>query len=218
MQAGSMKKLSLLLLCATSTLCPAVAASLKPVNLGSAGTFGVLAGSGVTNTGNTVITGDLGVWPAAGTSVTGFAGENAGGPGIVKGTIQDNDTASETTAAQHAQASLTLAINSAAGLKGRFTAANTDMAGLTLTPGLYRADTILLISGGNLYLKGKGIYIFQIGTGLTAGVGAHVVLEGGAQAADVFWQVSTQATLNSGVAFEGTIMAGSAITMGLARH
>jgi Ice-binding-like len=132
----------------------------------------------------------------------------------VIGTIQDNDSGPETTAGKHAQASLTIAINDAKGRTGAFTHANSDMAGLTLTPGLYRADATLLISGGNLYLKGKGVYIFQIGTGLTAGVGAHIVLESGAQAADVFWQVGTQATLNSGVVFEGTIMAGTAITMG----
>src|SRR5579863_9789012 len=185
--AGSMKKLSSFLLCATFTLCPAVAAQL-PVNLGSAAPFAVLAGSGVTSTGNTVITGDLGVYPVAGTAVTGFSGENAGGPGIVIGTIQDNDTALETTAAQHAQASLTIAINDAKARKGAFKPANTDLAGMTLTPGLYRAETILLITGGNLFLKGTGVYIFQIGTGLTVGVGAHVVLEDGAQAANVFWQ------------------------------
>jgi hypothetical protein len=214
MKGGSMKKLSSFLLCATFTLCPAVAQDLKPVYLGSAATFAVLGGSEVTNTGNTVIIGDLGLWPAAGTFVTGFSGENAGGPGVVIGTIQDNDTGPETAAAHHAQASLTIAINDADGRTGPFTPANTDQAGLTLTPGLYRADTTLLISGGTLYLSGKGVYIFQIGRGLTVGVGAHVVLENGAQAADVFWQVSTAATLNSGVIFQGNILAGSAITMG----
>ena len=203
------------LLCAAFTLSPAaIAQPQKTVNLGSAAAFAVLGGSEVTNTGHTVITGDLGVYPAAGTFVTGFSGENAGGPGVVTGTIQDNDTGPETTAAQHAQDSLTIAINDAKGRTGAFTPANTDLAGKTLTPGLYRADTILLITGGNLYLKGKGVYIFQIGTGLTVGVGAHVVLESGAQASDVFWQVGTQATLNSGVIFEGNILAGSAITTG----
>jgi Ice-binding-like len=160
MQGGSMKKLSLFLLCAAFTLYPAFAASkpkptgLQPVNLGSAATFAVLGGTSVTNTGKTVITtGDLGVYP--GTSVTGFkesadSDKDIGdvGPGIVNGTIQDNDTGSETTAAQHAQASLTIAINDAKGRTGPFKSADTDQAGLTLTPGLYRATTILLISGG----------------------------------------------------------------------
>jgi type VI secretion system secreted protein VgrG len=63
-------------------------------------------------------------------------------------------------------------------------------------------------------LRGKGVYIFQIGTGLTINVGAQVILEGGAQAADVFWQVGSAATLDSGVKFEGTILAGTSVTMG----
>ena len=198
-KVGSMKKLNSFLLCATLTLCPAVAQSLKPVYLGSAATFAVLAGTGITNTGNSVITGDLGVWP--GTSITGFP------PGLVIGTIQNSDVT------QHAQGSLTIAINDAAGRTGAFTPANTDMSGLTLTPGLYRADKILLISGGKLYLKGKGVYIFQIGTGLTVGDHTKIVLENGALAANVFWQVGSKATLGTGVVFEGNILAGTAITM-----
>ena len=124
---GSMKIFSSFLLCTAFTLCPAVAAGLNPVNLGSAAPFAVLAGTGVTNTGFTVVTGDLGVYPVAGTSVTGFFGENAGGPGRVIGTIQDNDTSTETYAAAHAQASLTIAINDAKGRTGAFTPVNTDL-------------------------------------------------------------------------------------------
>jgi hypothetical protein len=222
MFGGSMKKLSLFLLCATATLCPAFAApkpkptGLQPVNLGSAAPFAVFGASGVTSTGNTVITGDLGVYPIAGTAVTGFSGENAGGPGIVIGTIQDNDSGPETTAGKHAQASLTIAINDAKGRTGAFTPANTDLCSLTLTPGLYRADTTLSIcitGPGTLTLNGKGVYIFQIGTGMTVGDGTQVVLANGATAANIFWQVGSQATLGTGVAFEGNILAGTAITM-----
>ncbi len=210
---GWMNKLSALLLCAAFTLCPAAAENLPRVHLGSAAAFAVLGGTEVTNTGNTVITGDLGVWPAPGTSVTGFFAENAGGPGVVIGTIEDNDSFLETADAQHAQASLTIAINDAAGRTGAFTPVNTDLSGLTLTPGLYRADTRLLISGGKLYLKGDGVYIFQIGTGMTVGPGTEVVLENGALARKIVWQVGTKATLGTGVIFQGNILAGTAITM-----
>ena len=195
----SINKVSSFFLCAALAVCPVVAQSLKPVYLGSASTFAVLGGTGVTNTGNSVITGDLGVWP--GTSISGFL------PGIVVGNLQNNDIT------PHAQSSLTVAINDAAGRTGAFTPANTDMSGLTLTPGLYRANTILLITGGKLYLKGDGVYIFQIGTGLTVGDGTQIILEDGAQAANVFWQVGTKATLGSSVVFKGNIMAGTAITM-----
>jgi hypothetical protein len=188
--------------------------TLSSVFLGSATTFAVFGASGVSSTGKTVINGDLGVYPVAGTAVTGFSGENAGGPGVVNGTIQDTDTALETTAGLNAAASLGIAIIDAAGRTGPCpcSAANTNLAGLTLTPGLYKADTTLKISGGTLYLSGKGVYIFQIGTQLLV-TNATVVLENGAVAADIFWQVGTSAILTTVPAFEGTILAGAQITM-----
>ncbi len=205
---GSLKKLSSFLLCAAFTLCPAVAAQ-APVFLGSAAPFGVLAGTSVTNSGFSVINGDLGISP--GTSVTGFP------PGKVIGTIYTpNLPTTGNTVAQHAQASLTIAYNDAAGRGGAFTNVNAaDLAGLTLTPGLYKSHTTISIAaGGKLYLKGKGVYIFQIGTGLTVNQGASIVLEGGAQAVDIFWQVGSLASLGTGASFAGTIMAGTAVTMG----
>jgi hypothetical protein len=220
-RAGSMKKLSSFLFCATVALSPAIAAAaaLNPVNLGSASTFAVFGASGVTNTGKTVITGDLGVYPIAGTAVTGFKTDDGGtGPGIVNGNIQDNDTGPETTAAKHAQASLTIAINDAAGRPCHPSTPCTlengaNLGGRTLHPGLYKSASTISITG-KLYLSGNGVYIFQIGTGLTVDTYAQVVLENGAQAANIFWQVGTAATLNTGVAFEGTILAGAAITFG----
>lgn len=213
--SSTMKNLSALLLCAAFTLCPAFAqTSLKTVNLGAAAPFAVLAGSGVTNVGFTVITGDLGVWPVAGTAVTGFSGENAGGPGKVIGTIEDNDSSLETSAARAGSASLGIAINDAKGRTGAFTPENTDLVGKTLKPGLYRSSGTLTLTGGAVYLSGRGVYIFQVATGLIVGVGSSVVLENGARAQDIFWQVGTKATLNTGVKFYGNILAGTAITMG----
>src|SRR5580704_18020414 len=69
---GSMKALCSFLLCATLAVCPTFAAELTAVNLGSAAPFTVFGAARVTNTGKTVITGDLGVWPIAGTAITGF--------------------------------------------------------------------------------------------------------------------------------------------------
>ena len=161
-----MKKLSSLLLVAAFTLCPmAMAQQQSTVFLGSAGSFGVLAGTTVTNTGPSVINGDLGVWP--GTAVTGF------GPGIVNGREDAGDVV-----AQHAQASLNVAYNDAAartsvathGLAG-------DISGQTLAPGLYKSTSTLSLSG-TVTLEGSGVYIFQIASGLTVGTGGTVVLSG----------------------------------------
>jgi hypothetical protein len=110
-----MNKLSSFLLCAAVTLglaaanltaAPKPPPTLQPVNLGSASTFAVLAGTGVTNahSSHTIINGNLGLYPAAGTAITGFTGENAASNccGIVNGTIDDTgsgEPGTETTAA-----------------------------------------------------------------------------------------------------------------------
>jgi hypothetical protein len=223
-----MNKIKSLLLCAPFSAYAVFAAPVKPlqpVNLGSAAPFAVLSATGVTNTDSnsdkTVITGDLGVYPTAGTSIKGFSGENAASNccGVVIGTIDDTgpgEPGRETTAAHLAQGSLTSAINDAKGRTGPCpcTSVNAEeLGGRTLAPGLYKSATTISISGP-LYLRGKGVYIFQIGTGLTVNVGAEIILEGGAEAADVFWQVGSAATLDSGVKFEGNILAGTSVTMG----
>jgi hypothetical protein len=197
-----MKKLSLLLpVVAAFIYCPmATAQQQSTVFLGSAGSFGVLAGTTVTNTGPTIVNGNLGVWP--GTAVTGF------GPGVVNGTENAGDVI-----AQHAQASLNIAYNDAAartsvdivGVAG-------DLSGQTLAPGLYKSTSTLSLSG-TLTLEGSGVYIFQIGSGLTVGTGGTVVLSGGATSDNVFWQVGSSATLGTTADFKGTILALTSISL-----
>jgi hypothetical protein len=220
---GSMKALRSFLLCATFAVCPAFAAELTAVNLGSAAPFTVFGAAGVTNTGKTVITGDLGVWPIAGTAITGFLPMTPGGPGKVIGTIYTPTevcsatkcTRETTTTAHLAESSMIIAYDDAKGRTGAYTNENgADLGGRTLTPGLYRSATTISITN-KVYLSGAGVYIFQIGTGLQVNVGAQVVLENGATAADIFWQVGTAAVLDSGVKFEGTILAGTGITFGM---
>jgi hypothetical protein len=173
------------------------------VGLGTANTFAVLAGSTVTNTGSSVISGDVGLDP--GSAVTGFP------PGIVNaGTFHVTDAV-----ALHAQNDLTTAYNDAAGRSSTATISS-DLAGRTLTPGVYTSASSLGLSG-NLTLDAQGnpsaVFIFQAGTTLTTGSGALVTLIGGAQACNVFWQVGSSATIGTGSQFVGVIMALDSISL-----
>jgi hypothetical protein len=181
------------------------ACALLPVVLGAAGNFVVLAGSTVTNTGLTSVTGDLGVSP--GTAVTGFP------PGTIVGGAQH---AGDPTAAQGV-ADLTIAFNDAAGRTLCPVTVAGNLGGQTLAPGLYKSTSSLEISSGDLTLDAKGdanaVFIFQIASTLTTTAGRQVILSGGAKSTNVFWQVGTSATLGTTSAFQGTVMADQAITL-----
>ena len=161
------------------------------VFLGSASPFAVLAGSTVTNviSAGTTINGNLGAW--AGTAVTGFP------PGVVNGTIHAGDTA-----AQHAQASLTIAFNAAAGRSTAPIALAENLGGQTLAPGLYKSTSSLEISSGDFYLDGQGnknaVWIFQMASTRVTTSGRRVILIGNAQAGNVFW-MATGATMDGRV-------------------
>jgi hypothetical protein len=114
-------------------------------------------------------------------------------------------------AAHHAQASLTIAYNDAAGRTLGVVGVAGDLGGQTLAPGLYKSTSTLAITG-HLTLAGKGIYIFQIASGLTVNSSSGIVLSGGANAADVFWQVGSSATLGTTADFKGTILALTSIS------
>ena len=200
-KGGSLKKLS----CAAFTLCLTAAsltAAEAPVNLGSAANFAVLAGSTVTNTGKSVIVGDLGVW--AGSAVTGFP------PGVVAGTIH-----AANGVGLAAQGDLTTAYNDAAGRSTAPISVSGNLGGQTLTPGLYKSTSGLEISSGDLYLAGdkNAVFIFQMATTLVTTSGRKVILVGGVKAANVFWQVGSSATLGTTSSFKGTIMADQSISM-----
>jgi len=166
------------------------------------GSFSVLAGSTVTNTGSTVITGDVGVSP--GTVVTGFP------PGLASGAIHTADGA-----AAQAQATLTVAYNDAAGRSGATTKAG-DLGGQTLTAGVYKSTSSLGITG-DLTLDAQGnpdaVFIFQIASSLTTASASRIVLIGSAKACNVFWQVGSSATLGTTSVFKGNIMALTSITI-----
>jgi hypothetical protein len=199
-----MKHKYLILLASIGFAANLTAADLLPVYLGSAGTFAVLSGSTVTNTGPTVVNGNLGVWP--GTAVTGF-----NEPGEVNGTIYAG-----VVTAQHAQASLAIAYDDAAGRTLGAVGVAGDLGGQTLAPGLYKSTSTLAITG-DLTLDANGdrnaVFIFQVGSGLTVASYGRVILTGGAKAANVFWQVGSSATLGTYSAMKGTVMAYASVTI-----
>jgi type VI secretion system secreted protein VgrG len=175
------------------------------VVLGEAGDFAVLAGSTVTNTGATIINGDLGLYP--GTSITGA------GSITLNGAVHNDDAY-----AQLAQNALTTAYNTAAGLAPRQVLTGQDLGGLTLTPGVYFFASSAQLTG-TLTLNDLGDpnaqFVFQIGSTLTTATDSSVVtIYGGSTlGANVFWQVDSSATLGTGTAFEGHILALDSITL-----
>ena len=178
-------------------------AAVAPVGLGTAQPFGVLAGTTVTNTGVSIVNGDLGVSP--GTAVTGLP------PAIVTGTVHVADGV-----AAGAQADLTTAYNDAAGRSPKASTGNFIGAGQTLSPGVYNATSSLHI-GGALTLDAHGnpnaVFIFQVGSTLITGSASTVVLTGRASACNVFWQVGSSATLGTHSTFSGSILALTSITV-----
>jgi hypothetical protein len=177
-----------------------------PVFLGEAANYSALAGSTVTNVVSvgTIVTGDLGLSP--GSAVTGFP------PGVLIGTQHVNDSS-----ANQAKLDLTIAYNDAMGRTLAPITKSGNIGGQTLAPGLYKSTSTLEISSGDLTLDAQGnanaVFIFQIASTLTTTSGRQVILSGGAQAKNIFWQVGTSATLGTGSVFEGTILADQSITL-----
>lgn len=174
---------------------PAASSASTDPGLGTAASFAVLAGTpAITNTGASVISGSMGIFPAA--AVTGFP------PGtVINGTIE-----AATVAAGTAKSDLTAAYGVAAASPCNFDETGQNLGGLTLTPGTYCQTTAPTLTG-TLTLSGDGVFIFQIGSTLVTAPGATVLLTDGAQACNVYWQVSSSATLDTTTTFVGTIMA-----------
>jgi len=187
------------------TVIPVQTVNMATVSLAGSSNIAVLAGSAVTSTGATVITGDLALSP--GTSVGGFP------PGILNGTLRINDAI-----ATQAKLDLTAAYNDAAGRTSvDIVTLSGNIGGLTLTPGLYKSTSSLSISSGDLTFDAKGnasaVFIIQIASTLTTTSGRKVILSGGALASNIFWQVGSSATFGTTSVFKGTVMAMQSITL-----
>jgi Ice-binding-like/Bacterial Ig-like domain len=178
------------------------------VELGQASTYAVLSGASVGNTENapgaphTTLRGDLGV--NANAQPTGFP------PGVVTGTTRVGASTAQ------AYADLLAAYEGVAARTGG-TAFGGDLAGLTLTPGLYstaaavsNTGTVTLDGGGNP----NAVFVFKIGGALAMAAGARVTLTNGTRASRVFWQVNGAGSVGANGKFAGTLMAHDAVAMG----
>lgn len=190
------------------------------VNLGSAERFGILAGVGVSNNAgfSEIRNMDVGISPGVRSSVTGFP------PAIlVNGAIYaSDDIAPQGTSAMliKAKQDLTNAYLFAEGASTPAPATvSGDQGGKTLAPGIYKSTSTLLIQSGDLTLDAQGdanaVWIFQVASDFTTvgGAGGNVILSGGAQAKNIFWQVGRSATIGNYTIFKGNILALTSITM-----
>jgi hypothetical protein len=175
-------------------------AATAPVDLGTATSFAVLAGAGITNTGPTTITGDVGTF--ATTSESGFNTV----------TLLGVDHAGDAVT-QQAKTDLTTAYNQAAG-SGPPTSVAAELGGRTLTPGVYNGATLQIT--GTLTLDTLGdpnaVFIFQTGSTLITATASNVIVLGGGTACNVYWQVPSSATLGTSSNIIGTVMASTSIS------
>src|SRR5882672_10558353 len=171
------------------------------IDLGEAGSFGVLGGSAVTNTGPTTILGDLGVYP--GTAISGFP------PGTVSG-VAPSDVRMKQA---HDDAAAAYALLGGLAVTQDLT---TELGGRTLTPGVYRLATAGLT--GTLTLDGQGqanpLFAFLIGTTFGSAANSSVVGINGGDASNIYFRVGTAATLGAGTMFNGTIISSTGETVG----
>jgi hypothetical protein len=200
---ATLRGMALLVLALLGALALASTAQAQTkVGLGTAGSFAVLAGSEVTNTGPTVVSGSLGVSPLL--AISGFP------PGIVI-----NGSQYTGAGAAGAQAALTTAYDDAAGRFCDSDLSTQDLGGMSLTSGVYCFTSDAGLTG-TVTLNGQGnansVFIFQVGSSLTVANAARVRLINGAQACNVFWQIGITATLGTTARMRGTVMALTSIT------
>ena len=212
----------------------AATSSLLPVNLGTAGSFAVLSKSGITDVPSSKITGDVGASPITGAAIGLTCAEvtgkiytvNAAGPLPCRVTAPSALTTAvsnmETAYTDAAGRTNPTAVNLGAG----------NIGGLTLAPGLYKWTSNVGIAKDVTLAGGADqVWIFQIAGTLTQASATKVILSGGAQAKNVFWQTAggvaigttahsegtilgkTQIALNTGATTNGRLLAQTAVTL-----
>jgi hypothetical protein len=197
-------------------------ATTDTVNLGIAGSFVILAKTGISTVPNSAITGDIGVSPIDATALTGFS-LTIDSTNVFSISDQITGKAYASNYASPTPSNLTTAISDmetaytdAAGRAAEYTELYSgDISGKTLTAGVYKWGTGILINS-DVTLNGTSddVWIFQIGEGITQANGTKIILTGGAQAKNIFWQASETVSIGTGSHFEGNIISMTNITLG----
>jgi hypothetical protein len=206
----------------TVTVTATAATGPAPVNLGTAGNFVILTKTGVSTTGTTAVVGDIGVSPVAATYITGFSliadsTNTFSTSSLVTGKLYAADYAPPTPAVMTTAISdMQTAFTDAAGrTTPDFTELGAgDISGLTLVPGLYKWGTGVSITNGVTLSGGANdVWIFQVAGDLIVNNSTIINLVGGAQAKNIFWQVSGQANLGTAADFKGIILSQTLISL-----
>jgi Ice-binding-like len=173
-------------------------------SLGAASQFAALGASTVTCANSSTVNGDVGVSP--GTAITGF-----GAGCTLSGAIHAGDAS-----ANQAHADLFTAFDALQGADCEHDLTGQDLGGQTLAPGVYCFDTTAGLTGA-LTLDGDGdsqaVWIFQLGSAITTATSSAVRMAGSGQANNVFWKVGSSATLATGTAFQGNVLALASVTL-----
>jgi hypothetical protein len=192
----------------------------SPVALGKSGEYVILAKAGISNTGTTAVTGNIGVSPVAASFITGFSlvspPSTYSTSALVTGQVFASDYTSPTPAnLTTAVLDMLTAFTDAAGRAPDYTELGEgNIGGRTLAPAAYKWGTDLLITT-NVTLSGgpNDVWIFQIAGNLTLSPGVKVILSGGALAKNIFWQISGAASHGTTTHFEGVELSKTAITL-----
>ena len=193
-----------------------------PVNLGTAGNYAILAKTGISSVPDSVITGNIGVSPIDFTAITGFS-LTADATNLFSTSAQITGKAYASDYAVPTPSNLTTAISNmetaytdAAGRAVNYTELyGGDISGKTLTAGVYKWGTGVLINTNvTLNAGADDVWIFQIAEGITQASNTRIILTGGAQAKNIFWQAAETVAIGTDAHFEGIILGMTNITLG----
>lgn len=199
-----------------------LAAGPEAINLGAAGNFTILAKSGISTTGTTLVVGDIGVSPAAATFITGF--------GLILPSASTFSTSAQVTGKVYAPdyavptpSNMTTSVSNMETAytdgAGRTNPTATELGagnigGMTLVPGLYKWGTGVTIPSDVTISGGANdVWIFQIAQNLNISSNVKIILSGGAQSSNIFWVVAGQTTIGTGAVFNGNILDQTAIVL-----